>query len=242
MEKSDYITMALAVAALLCFIMVIIQLFLVRAEINKNALDVYQKTDEARDSIVQAIDNSATLQVYPLVIDTVTTRHLNPSLKYFATVLPMLVPRQFNVPYVCNNKIQSLQTDIYQVGLLVAHQNNGAQRLAQDVAAGRVQYLYLQRKPFLIAAIEEDVITRIQQFSDTPAFKNIDQRAVFALYAIESPENVVTTPTSSCSLAVTSPFTQGVVGAFKGKNGIELLEELNLLRDQEPLHALGYKL
>lgn len=242
MENSDYITMALAVAALICFILVIIQLFLVRAEINKNALDVYQKADEARDSIVQAIDNSATLQVYPLVIDTVTTRDLNPSLKYFATVLPMLVPRQFNVPYICNDTIKSLQTDVYQVGLLVTHQNNGSQRLAQDVAAGRIQYLYLQRKPFLILAIEEDVITRLQQFSDTHAFKNMDQRTVFALYAIESPENIVTTPTSSCTIAVTSPFTQGTVAAFKGRNGIDLIDELNLLRDQETLHALGYKL
>lgn len=242
MEKSDYVTIILAVVSLICLIVIIIQIFMVRSEIEKQASDVYRKAGEARDNVLQAVSESATLQVYPLIIDTVTTRHLNPSLKYFETVLPMLVPRQFNIPHVCNGKINSLQVDGYQVGLLVAHSNQGSHQLTSDVLVGRVQYVYLQRKPFLVAPVEDDVIQKLKTFTDTSAFQMLDQRHVFALYAINSPQNIVTTPSTSCTLAVTSPFTQGPPLAMSGRNGIELLQELSLVRDQEPLHALGYTL
>lgn len=242
MERKDVVTMILALVGLICIILVVFQIFIIRSEQESQRQDIVRKADEARTEITQTLDDQSTLQVYALIVDTPQTRDLNPGLKYFTTVLPMLIPRQLSVPHICNGTLQSVQLDAYQVGLLVTHKNNGSQRLIQDVLAGRVQYLYIQRKPFFVFPVEDDVVRTLSSFTDTPAFNEIGNRNVFALYAINSPSNIANTPASSCQMAITSPFTNGPIATMEGRNGINLVNELGLSQTQEVMHAVGYKL
>ena len=241
MDIPDIITIILIVVAVVAIILVIIQLFLVRSALADQQSDVLKRVAEAHDSVVHAMDDVPVLNVYALVVDTVMTQNLDPKLKYFDVILPMLVPRQFSVPYICDGKVVSAPTDVYQVGVLAVRSNEASHRLLNDTINQRVQYVYLQKQPFFIAPVEEDVIKKLKAATDTDAFRGLDGRTLFALYAIQSSSNVTTVSSTGCQVATSSPFTSGKPSAFTGQNGIRLVSELGLQKDEEPLHVLAYK-
>ena len=231
LEQKDAVAFGITCILVIILVVIIIQVFLLKAEIAKNASELVRHADDARTSVLQSIDagGASHLHTYSILVDTPMTALLSPKLNYHRLTVPYMVPKQFSLPHVCSGRFETITTDMYTYGILSLYTNHGATLLAQDVANGRVQYVILRGRIYAIDNLDDAAIKKLEEITDTSGFKELTGRRLFALYPLSA------SPTPGCKVVVASPFVT-MPDATSG----ELAEDLKLVQRQEPLHMLGY--
>jgi len=140
---------------------------------------------------------------------------------------------------LCNDRLESFATDMYEYGILSLYNNQGSFQLATDILTGRLQYVILKQRVYGVAIISDDAITELSNITDASSFKDLNERRLIALFSLQS-----TTP--GCRIVLASPFNNNVqtltqnTSTTNNSNKVDLVTELGLTGNTEPIHVLGY--
>lgn len=241
---------AMVFVTVLLLAAIIIQIVYVRTKLSSVQSSLYNKELQIRSQYNQEAKLSNKLQVYGLQIDNNSTRLLNnTTMSLGSTLLPIVTPKEFRLPHVCdNNSVQSLSVAVNKVGFLVVTKNLGAEELIKDIINNNVLYVIVNGHFMLIDWDNGDkmksIIETVKQHD--PVSSTIEDRYIFFVYAPKSEFNSLVErhlqPVCNISIKTFLGNTVDVVDTTdKRLVNMESVFGLSKTETFKPLHLLGYK-
>lgn len=230
-------------------VMCLLQILWIRGKLKQMSTASLQNAMAAKTHAVTVLDLENKLTMYSLVIDCKATSALNISSKnVYDSISHLIQGKVANIPNVCEGTYKTIKTTLNKAGFLVVYNNDGANRLADDVMAGNVQYLIINNKMFLVdvdTTKRADELIKIVQEKNIPDVSStIADRSIFYVYAVASAHNTPQDGASSCHPAVRTFMGQNETATMNDSTkNLNISEALALpsYASQMPCHAMGYK-